>query len=283
VKGIIFIDDSGSKQWDTPYARDFVEHPPARNNNNRNFWEKNYFVLAGVYIDSETIARLNPLINDKKREVFGTKYVEIHSTWLRNPHQRRKQYLDKFGVTEDTLKDFIENFWYPLLENHPQIKIQAVVLDKRYFKYQRTSTPLEIATQALFDRIELRPDKTSRIVFDQMEAEVKSTKYEQGTILRIANHEIDLGAFFNHYSHTAISFEESGISNFLQLADVSAYNILRQFVDHGDKWDAPAPSNEMYPYFKRIYANFYCRDGSSVPEGVGITKLPDPNAFLRRK
>jgi hypothetical protein len=283
AKDIIFIDDSGSKFWDVPYAQEFVDQAPVRNNNNRNFWLHNYFVLAGVYIDSETIAKLNPLIHAKKQEVFGQSYVEIHSSSLRNPHQRRKQYLEKYNVSENDLTEFIDGFWYPMIENNPQMKIQAVVLDKRYHKNKRDRTPLEITVQALFDRIELGPNRTSRIVFDQMDDEVKSKKRDQGKILRIADHEINLGVFHEKYSHTSISFETSEASNFLQIADTVAYNVLRQFVDYGDKWDGIGTSDEMYPYFKRIYGNFYCKDGSDQPKGVGITKLPDPNSFRRRK
>jgi hypothetical protein len=105
----IFIDDSGSKLWDTPYARDFVTHPPARTDTNRRFWIDNYFVLAGVYVDGATIKELNPYINEKKKSVFGTKYVEIHSSSLRNPHQRRKQYTNRFGISDEILKNFIDN------------------------------------------------------------------------------------------------------------------------------------------------------------------------------
>jgi hypothetical protein len=277
MNDFIFIYDSGSKLWDTPYARDFVDHPPVRTNINRHFWEKNYFVLAGLYIDGETIAKLNPFINEKKKEVFGTKYAEIHSNDLRNPRQRRKVYVDSFGVTEDELKDFVENFWYRIFSDNPQIKIQAIVLDKRYYKYQRRDhSPLELTVQALFDRIEKGPNRTSRIVFDQMDSEVKSKKRDQGKILKIANHEINLGALFEKYSHASISFERSEISNFLQLADTVVYNVLRQFVDHGDLWSDANESRIMYPYFERILGNFYRSENGRV-KGIGIVKLPDPH------
>jgi len=283
TKGIIFIDDSGSKLWDIPYAQEFVDRPPVRNDNNRNFWLQNYFVLAGVFVDGDTMTRLNPLINEKKWELFRTKYVEIRSSDLRNPHQRRKKYTDKFRVSDDALKEFIDDFWYPLFTNNPQIKVQAVVLDKRYYKNHRDRLPLAIATQALFDRIELGPNKMSMIVFDQMDAEVKSIQGSQGTILKIANHEIDLGASFNTYSHTNIVFEESKNSNFLQLADTVAYNIFRQFVEYGDKWDGTIAIDGKYSYFERIFGNFYCKGSSNQPKGVGITKLPDPNSFRRKR
>jgi hypothetical protein len=277
----IFIDDSGSKLWDVPYAREFVDRPPVRNDNNRSYWMKNYFVLAGVYVDSDTISSLNPLINNKKHEVFGTKHVEIHSSDLRNPYQRRKKYLDRFDIAEATLSEFIDGFWYPMVVENPQIKIQCVVLDKRYYSHRLGRSPLAITAQALFDRIELGPNRASLILFDQMEESLRSEVREQGEILKVASHEIDLGAFFEKYSHASIGFEKSKNSNFFQIADTVAYNILRQFVDYGDQWDGSPEIEDRYPYFERIYANFYCRKGRSNPKGVGISKLPDENSLRR--
>jgi len=278
MKDTIFIDDSGSKLWDTPYVSDFVRRPPIRNSENRYFWMNNYFVLAGIYVDINTISKLNPIINNKKKEVFGTKYVEIHSSDIRNPNKRRKKYIDQYGISEDDLRTFIEKFWYPLIADNPQMKIQAIVLDKRYYKNRQNRSPLMIATQAMFDRIELGPNKSSLLIFDQMEETLKSEKHEQGDILKIANHEINLHAFFRKYSHASIRFEKSSASNFLQIADTVAYNILRQFVDYGDKWDGSDTIEEMYPYFKMIYNNFYCREGRKQPKSVGIIKLPDPKS-----
>jgi hypothetical protein len=283
MSDIIFIDDSGSKQWNTPYAQDFVDRPPVRNEANRNFWLKNYFVLAGVFVDSETISKLNPLINEAKVRTFGTKHVEIHSSDLRYPHQRRKKYLEPFGITSENLKCFIDDFWYPMIASAPQMKIQAVVLDKRYHKNHRDRSPVAITTQALLDRIELGPDRTSRIIFDQMEDGLKSEKGEQGEILKVANHEIELKHFFERYSHANIGFEKSSTSNFLQIADTVAYNILRQFVDNGDKWNKSEWRVGRYSYFDLVYPNFYCKRGSSCPEGSGLTKLPDEKGFRRRR
>lgn len=52
MRNFLFIDDSGSKDWDTPYSFEFTYKPPTRTEQNINFWEKNYFVLAGLQIKS---------------------------------------------------------------------------------------------------------------------------------------------------------------------------------------------------------------------------------------
>ena len=225
MSNFLFIDDSGSKNWDTPYAREFVDNPPARTEQNRMFWQGNYFVLAGLHIDSVEIARLNPIINAKKNEVFGTKYVEIHSANLRNPHKQKKEYIDKFGITLEQLRDFIEQFWYSILTDS-DIKLRAIIVDKRYYRNPRHDgqSPLELAAETLFDRTEWYPDKNCTIVFDQMDRQIESTTSEQGKILRIFGRTINIDQ--QKYHHAEVRFEKSSHSNFLQLADTVAYNVL---------------------------------------------------------
>ena len=110
-----------------------------------------------------------------------------------------------------------------------------------------------------------------------MESSIKSTKGEQGRILRIADKSIDLGSRQGGgYSHLDIKFERSAKSNFLQLADTIAYNVWRQFVDLGP---AQIPQefefefDDYYPYFERIQGNFYCRPNGKM-HGYGLITLP---------
>ncbi len=288
MSNFLFIDDSGSKQWETPFADDFVQKAPDHIPANRNFWQGNYFVLAGVHVDSETIAELNPLINEAKERYFGDKNVEIHSVDLRNPHRQKRKYFDLYNITAEKLKDFIDTFWYPLFLKY-DLQLVAIVVDKRYFNNEaRREIPLEIAAKALFDQTETHPHKDCRIVFDQMDRQLRSSKNEQGKILRIANTRIELddGRYEKKFHHTSVQFDKSCNSNFLQLADMVAYNTWRQFVDFGDKWDEHIVGDNgyvdlpEYEYFARISEKFYCSSNKMV-SGVGLIKLPDPfNSYI---
>ncbi len=285
MANFLFIDDSGSKQWDTPYSREFVDSPPARTSQNRAFWQKNYFVLAGLHINTDTMSKLNPLINQEKQRVFGTKYVELHSANLRNKHRIRKDYLDRFNVSQDDLRQFIDSFWYPLFSQY-DLQLIAIIIDKRYYKNPRHEgkMPLELAVETLFDRTELHPHNDCRIIFDQMDSQIRTTKRDQGKILRISDTKINLndGKFADKYHHTSVGFEKSANSNFLQLADMVAYNVWRQFVDYGNEWDNHSLNLDehhkllTYPYFERISHKFYCNKDGRV-NGFGIVKLPDPS------
>ncbi len=284
MSSFFFIDDSGSKEWDTPYSKDFVNTPPPRTLTNRQFWEKNYFVLAGLYVSQELVAELNPHINALKNQFFGTKHVEIKSVHLRNPEKRKRYYLEPYDITEDRLRTFTEEHWYKIFENHKNdLQLQAFVLDKRYFRNKRPERmPLELTSQVLFDRVELNSNRQCSIVFDQMDAQIKSVRHHQGKIVRIANKEVDLNSFHQKYSHTDVTFEKSSNSNFLQLADTAAYNVLRQFIEYGDEWKPGLKQNpKTYPYFERISDNFYRNHAAQQIAGYGIIKIP--NGFPRWK
>lgn len=274
-----FVDDSGSKDWETPYAFEFVKNPPARTDANIKFWRENYFVLAGIHISRDAVAYINPIINRLKREFFGTTFIEIKSEWLRNPHQRRRHYLDPFQKNEEDMRHFVEQKWYPLFETFQKdLQIQAFVLDKRFYNSKREKvTPLQETVQVLFDRVELHPNCSCEIVFDQMDSNIRSQKHNHGSILSISRKQLDLHSFQKKYSHSNIRFEESLRSNFLQLADTVAYNVYRQFVEHGDSWEEGSHGSALkgYAFFSKIEKNFYHRDGRI--SGYGIVKLPDLN------
>lgn len=275
-KNFLFIDDSGSKDWETPYAQEFVLKTPIRNEQNLRFWRGNYFVLAGIHISANDLALLNPLIDKIKIKTFGTKHVEIKSVWMRNPDKRKKHYLDFYKITENDLRKFTD-YWYKIFENNQnRVQLQAFILDKRFFKNKRSQfTPLQILVQVLFDRVELHPSRQCTIVFDQMDREIKSVKHRQGEILKISNKIINLGSFQKKYSHFPPRFESSKSSNFLQLADTVAYNVYRQFIEFGDIWeDKDAESLKLYTFLKRISDNFYNLNGRIA--GFGIVKIPDP-------
>lgn len=277
IDNFLFVDDSGSKDWETPYARDFVLRPPFHNEQNLKFWRGNYFVLAGIHVSTTTLAKLNPLINETKIKTFKTNHVEIKSVWMRNPEKRKKYYLDPYKITPDELVEFTQD-WYKIFEdNKVTLQLQAFVLDKRYFKNKRTLfNPLQMLVQVLFDRVELHPSRKCTIVFDQLDREIKSVKHRHGEVLKISNKEIDLGSFQKKYSHTPPRFETSKNSNFLQLADTVAYNVFRQFVDYGDIWeDKNAKTLKIYPFLRRITDNFYNQKGRIA--GFGIVKVPDPS------
>jgi len=268
----LFIDDSGSKDWETPHSLDFIDNPPDRGSPNLNFWRRNYFCLAGLFIPRTLVSTLNPQINQLKKDTFGTSHVEIKSVYMRNPAKRKKYYLDPYGISEDDLLKFT-NSWYQIFEkHHKKIRLQAFVLDKRYYSTQRAEhSPLQLLSQVLFDRVELNPRRQCTIVIDQMDKEIKSHTNRQGEILKISNKEVSLHSYQEKYSMLDVRFESSANSNFLQLADTVAYNVYRQFIDYGKLATKPTLKN-TYPFLFRTLPNFH--NLHNKISGYGIVKVP---------
>jgi hypothetical protein len=60
----------------------------------------------------------------------------------------------------------------------------------------------------------------------------------------------------------------------VQLADLAAYNVYRQFVDYGREWEKPTQETLLlYSYFQRMVGNLITKDGRV--RGIGLCKLPD--------
>ncbi|MDD9868204.1 MAG: DUF3800 domain-containing protein [Candidatus Campbellbacteria bacterium] len=272
-KTFFFIDDSGSLIWDNPYSKEFLKNPPNRSEQNLNYWRRNYFVFAGIHISAEKLKELNPLINTKKEEYFGTKNVEIKSEWLRVPKKRHKHYLLKYGITEEKLREFVDKFWYSLFSSKNFIA-QAFVLDKRYYA-KRDTQPIALLTQVIFDRLGIYPVEDIIVVFDQMESDIKSKKGKHGIIIDVSKQKINTSPFFVRYSHSEVRFEKSFNSNFLQIADTVAYNVFRQFVSNGDQWESDKKELEVYEYLEKIEDCLYTNK-KGVINGFGIIKVPDP-------
>src|SRR5690606_33762819 len=70
-------------------------------------------------------------------------------------------------------------------------------------------------------------------------------------------------------------FVNSQISHLVQVADVCAYNVHRQFQDHGQEWESDEiKSLPMYKYFNRINGKFRKSYNGQV-QGYGICKMPE--------
>jgi Protein of unknown function (DUF3800) len=80
--------------------------------------------------------------------------------------------------------------------------------------------------------------------------------------------------------HGPVRFMNSQHSDLIQVADLAAYNVHRQFRDFGTEWETagePGVPLPTYPYFERISAKFR-KDTRGRVQGFGIVKFP-----LRRR
>lgn len=282
----IFIDDSGSKGYATPYSKDFVDTPPPYKGNEA-FWRENYFVLCGVRVGDEDIPVLNEKINSLKLKYFGTNSVEIKSTWLRIPDKRKKHYLEPFQITPEKLNDFGEAYTKLIADNRDKITLFAVVFDKRWYGPKRATPegiPLLKTAQILFERVHSYCGKDCYIVFDQMEASLSVDKGMHNKLrgVYVKNDGLD-NIYVPEYTNIKdVTFKRSSSENFLQVADVCAYSIARQFIVFGRDWlgntknESGAIVLPTYPYFDMVRCNFFAGGILQTKvRGYGLVCVPD--------
>lgn len=282
----VFVDDSGKKEYLTPYSRKFIENPPLFQEY-PNFWRDNYFVLCGVRVKQKDLPVINEEINRLKKNFFGTYKVEVKSDWLRNPHQRKKHYLDVYKITPEKLNRFGNEYIDLIAKYKSKIKLIGVIFDKRYYgdvKRQRAEGhPLLKTVQCLFERLQYNTSGYNIVIFDQMESSLKLNIGQHDKILKIFQKNMDMEKIYvDQYTKIAdIKFMKSKDENFLQIADICGYNIFRQFVQFGREWTGKYKDKSgrkkmnVYKYFDKIRCNFLYHPYNKQVRGIGLICIPD--------
>jgi hypothetical protein len=277
----VFVDDSGWQEYLTPYSKDFINSPP-QFNGYEEFWRKNYFVLCGVCVNTKNIPTINLEINRLKLRYFETTRIEVKSDWLRNPNKRRKMYLEPFKLSTDALNSFGEEYVNLISTHSKSLKIISVIFDKRCYSEQKRlkadGSPLLKCSQVLFERIQYLNSQNTQVTFDQMDSSLRTSVGKNGQILKVLQNQHALETIHvEDYSNiSSIGFKESSRENFLQVADICAYDIYRQFVEFGRSFGQQSKLfSDQYLYFERISSNLL--DNSGRVKGVSLVVLPDIN------
>jgi hypothetical protein len=282
----VFIDESGSKDYLNPYSREFIDQPPIFRKYPK-FWWDNYFVLCAIRIKQEDIGKINSHINALKIEYFGTHRVEVKSDWLRNSYQRKKRYLVPYKIGVEKLNNFGESFIDLITQHKREMKLFAVVFDKRFYgdakRKTTTGHPLLKTVQILFERIQYAGN-FNVLVFDQMESSLRLTHGDHAKILNIYRKNEGLNEIYvDKYDRIVdVQFKKSAMENFLQVADICSYNIYRQFLEFGRAWSGMERNKDgkatmgVYKYFDRIRCNFAFHPlAPNQVRGIGLSCLPD--------
>lgn len=221
-----------------------------------------YFVLCGLGVPVSQWRKLNQQVLSLKQTYFTDVDVEIKSSWLLHPKERNKHYLSKYPISEDDIGRFTEEI-YRVLQTF-DVVIIATVVDKHQLKTLNADSlaPTTIAYQTLFEQIELflkpQDEIYGVLIFDKInENEFRRKGYENLLAKQHLNY-LHQGTGSVQVSRIVegLLFIPSHENNLLQLADLCAYNIYRQFADHGDEWGSGFKSK--YPYFERIESKIYC-------------------------
>jgi len=270
---ILFVDDSGTKEYSLSGAYD--------SGNTR------HFVFGGPFVAADQAKRLAAKLRRLKAETFGSDRVEIKSNWLRLENERTARYLRKFGLTDADLTRFVEAFYQAVVDS--ELVLIACVVDKVHMREDygdRAWYPPAAAYEMLLQRahaeiVDCRSSGTGRcfsvIVDDMSGATPKGHQYREN----LRRHHIQLkktgstlwkGITFEHLRD--LRFVDSQRSELLQVADVVAYNVFRQFRQYGEEWETHGLSAlPAYDWFLRLCQKFRKGPNGRI-QGFGVGKIP---------
>lgn len=266
---ILYLDDSGQKEY-PPDGAPF-DHGVSR-----------YFVFGGFYSAMREAGRLVDGLKAAKVRSFGTTSVEVKSNWLRMPLERERRYLHPFGLNDDQLQSFVDDFYSCVLD--ADISLLACVVDKLHMTEEYGKArwyPPAAAYECLIQRMqnELGPSGLKfRVVIDDMSGK---TPAENDYKENLKRHHAQLqrsGCNFVPMKVDALvgnpKFVNSRDSNLVQVADLIAYNVFRQFREHGEDWeDKGLEQLPSYDWFRRIAPKFR-RGANNRIQGYGVIKFP---------
>ncbi len=259
---LFYIDESGQREYGIKTSR--------------------YFALCGLGIPVETWQLLNTNVYSLKQSYFGAPTVEIKSSWLRQPLSAGARYIEPYHLSREALRECVSRL-YDLLDN-PAVVLFASVIDKVQMtdKYVAPQSPSSLAYRLLFERFQQFLESQGEgshglVIFDRIhDANFREQGYENLLAQQHLRY-LQQGTEFVEISNIVegLLFISSAVNNFIQLADLCAYDVFRQFKEHGSEWDAPQGEQwPLYGYLKRIVHRFY-RGPGGLLAGYGLKKYPD--------
>lgn len=265
----LYIDDSGTKE----YAAEGEAYGRAGG-------KSRYFVFGGVLLTDNEAGNLAGRIADYKRLFFGTDRVEIKSNWLRMPKEKERRYLQPYGLSEKALSEFVQQYYETIAE--ADLQLIAAVVDKQHMQ-ERYPSPWyapTVAYEFLLQRAVQevrRPDTVSVYVDDMMGATPAGNQYKDN----LRRHHASLvqrgssllkGVSFASLN-TDLKFLDSAHSHQIQVADIAAYNVYRQFLEHGEAWEEQAENLPAYEWFLKLSGKFRQGPDNRI-QGYGVVKAP---------
>lgn len=266
---ILYLDDSGQKEY--PAEGEPFGHSVSR-----------YFVFGGFYATTREVGRLVEGLRAAKMEAFGTAAVEVKSNWLRLPEECARHYLRPYNITEAQLKVFVDRFYSEALSS--EITLLACVVDKQHMmedygkgKWYTPAAAYESVVQRLQNEIGPSGQKFG-VVLDDMTGKTPNASEYRANLLRHHRQLQRSGCNFVSLSMDAMvgdpRFVNSRTNNSVQVADLIAYNVFRQFRDYGEEWeDRGLQELPAYDWFRKMAHKFRSGPNGRI-QGYGVVKFP---------
>jgi len=227
------------------------------------------FVLQAVAVSEHQWQAVNACIEDVKRAHFpalNPDQIELKSSSIRNRRGIfRRMSVAKITAFTDDLYDIITSSDLTLL---------AVVVRKSlvFSRYLFPEDPYLLAYKMLIERaqtfLEQRTDASKGIIvsdnFSNIQSRGRRMAFER-KVRRQHKAYLRDGTEYKEIDRIIEDpfYVDSRFNNFIQVADLCAYNVFRRY-----QYDQP-----NYPYFARIYSKFF-RSRTGRVEGYGLKIFP---------
>ena len=217
----IFVDESGEREYGDRTSA--------------------YFVYNGNILKNKNIRVVEEEIKKIKLAFFDDESVEFKSNWFRIPKERKKRYLEPHDLTETEFKIVTKEI-YRVLKESP-ITIIASVIDKKLMikKYrERAYNPSSFAYEILMERYQFylsSVDGYGKVIMDDISGKTPTGSQYKKLIKSLHPKIYSYGTTIQKVKIDRVpnppSFWPSTKSNILQLSDICAYNVFRQFREYG--------------------------------------------------
>lgn len=256
----MFIDESGQREFGPSTDR--------------------YFVCAGTIVRIDEANVLEVEMSGLKRAFFRDPDVEIKSNWIRQPKEASKHYYKPYGIGPKRLNNFVVALhrWI----NSADITFVAGVVDKVQCEkqYAKPFYASALAYQIVLQRYQkflATRQAVGRVTMDKLTGATQSKKKWKDLLAeqhrKLKEYGCNLTRMTFDNVDRRLRFVESETSSLIQISDLCAYNVFRQFRDHGSIWDDPdALELPLYNYLRQMLPNF--RTVAGVFAGYGIAKIP---------
>jgi hypothetical protein len=239
-----------------------------------------YFVYGALLMEERDAQLYIARIHELKTLVFRTTDIEIKSNWLRIPDERRERYLEPFGLTEERLTAFVDDY-YRLIDT-ARLQFVGAIVDKLHMQetYARPWYAPTAAYEVLLQRAVQAVPSGSRLTVTMDDISGRTPKRSFYKAL-LRDHHAKLQRFGSMLQKNLsfacldgpVRFANSATSDLVQVADVAAYNLHRQFKDHGPEWEQHLERLPTYEHFTRIVHKFYQGPNGRI-QGYGVVKFP---------
>ncbi len=272
----LFLDDSGNKEYsDTGWYGHKGGRTP-------------YFVFGGLLISPLDASLVDYSMRTLKLTTFGTSEVEVKANWLKRRQERAKRYLEPFGITAARLDDFVDALYEIIDETDCQLIACAVNKAEVQREYSNPHYTSSIAYDCLLQRVQREMADYGGEVHVTMDSMTGATPAGNQPLDNLRSQHQK----FRKYGSTlqrnmafdnigGLAFRDSKQDERLQLADLVAHAVYRQFVDHGNDWEQWTPEQPSYEYFSRVAHKFRNLDGRI--QGYGVVRFPSGNLISQEQ